>query len=432
VEPLRLIHFADLHLGVEAGGRPNPESGLNQRIHDVLGRLDDLCEAAERDAVHAVLFCGDAFKHQHPTPTLQSLFAQRIRRLAGGGVAVFLLVGNHDLPRMASLSHPFSIYDALQVEGVTVGDRASVYRLPLRPGAPAPFLQIAALPHFSRHQVLARLGAADGDPEQRIQQAIGARVAELHAEVDASLPAVFCGHCHVDKAVVSEGQRMFGVSEVQLPMSTLVAAPSLPYYALGHLHAMQVLAREPWVAYSGSLERVDFSEGEKVKVPSDGAVERSKAEEKGFFRVDLAPDNGSWTMHGEPRFESVEARRFVTLRAGQLASDDPATDLATRVGRARDAGVELGDAFLRVTASIDGADRARLGPRVLRDLVPEAYDTQLAVDTAVDAGRVRDPRFARRMGEAEALERYLESREDWSDDRDALLRMGRELIAETT
>ena len=44
---LRVIHFADLHLGVEAGGRPNPETGLNQRIHDVCDRLDELCRVAE-------------------------------------------------------------------------------------------------------------------------------------------------------------------------------------------------------------------------------------------------------------------------------------------------------------------------------------------------------------------------------------------------
>ena len=105
---LRVIHFADLHLGVEAGGRPNPDTGLNQRIHDVCDRLDELCAVAEEEEVDAVLFAGDAFKNQHPSPTLQNLFAKRVRRLARSGAAVFLLVGNHDLPRSAGLAHPFS------------------------------------------------------------------------------------------------------------------------------------------------------------------------------------------------------------------------------------------------------------------------------------------------------------------------------------
>lgn len=429
MDPVRLIHFADLHLGVEAGGRPDPATGLNRRIQDVLDRLDELCDVAEAEAVHAVVFAGDAFKHQHPTPTLQSLFASRIRRLARGGVAVFLLVGNHDLPRMASLAHPFSIYDALQVEGVTVGDRANVYRLPLREGAPVPALQVAALPHFSRHQALARLGGDADDPEERIARLVAERVGALHRDVDAALPAVFCGHCHVDKAVVSEGQRMFGASEVQLPMSSLVGAPALPYYALGHLHSPQVLSRDPWVAYSGSLERVDFSEGEKVTV-SGARVERSKAESKGFVRVDLRLDDGRWTLDAEPRFQTVDARRFVTVRVGELGSDDPQGDLAAKIDAARAAGVEFDDAFVRVTGTVDPSDRARLGPRTLRALVTEAYDAQLVLGAAAPE-RVRDPRFAKPMGEADALAAYVGSREDWADDADALVRLGRELIAET-
>jgi hypothetical protein len=62
-------------------------------------------------------------------------------------------------------------------------------------------------------------------------------------------------------------------------------------------------------------------------------------------------------------------------------------------------------------------------------MVPEAYDVRLAIDTA-QASMVRDPRFARRMTETEAFERYLETRDDWSDDRAELLRAGRELIEE--
>src|SRR5205807_8431281 len=121
------------------------EDVLNQPVHDVFDHLDELCRVAEDDEDDAILFAGDAFKNQHPSPTLQSLFAKRIRRLARSGAAVFLLVGNHDLPRSAGLAHPFSIYEALETENVVVGDRAQIYSLRLGAGAPAPVLQVAAL-----------------------------------------------------------------------------------------------------------------------------------------------------------------------------------------------------------------------------------------------------------------------------------------------
>lgn len=431
MDAVRLIHFADLHLGVESGGRPDPETGLNQRIRDVCDRLDELCAVAEEEGVHAVLFAGDAFKHQHPTPTLQRLFAERMRRLVRADVRVFLLVGNHDLPKMAALSHPFSIYDALEIPEVLVGDRARIYRLPLPEGAPASELQIGALPHFSRHQVLARLPEGTDDPDAVIQEQLAATVRGLGDDLDPSAPGVFCGHCHVNQAEVGRAQALFGIADVEVSLSTLGSA--FPYYALGHVHRRQVLSREPFVAYSGSLERVDFGEGAVVDVEADGDPKPARtADEKGFYLLDLVPGEEGWRLAEEPRFRPVRARPFVTVRVGRVESSEPNRTITDRVERVRRSGVDLSGAFVKVACAVDAADRVRVRRREVREAVPEAYDVRIAVETVTEEIAVRDPRFARRMGEVEALERYLETREDWAEDREALLELGRELIAEAT
>ncbi len=427
---LRVIHFADLHLGVESGGRANPTTGLNQRIHDVCDRLDEVCACVESEDVHLVVFAGDAFKHQHPTPTLQRLFAQRIRRIARSGARVFLLVGNHDLPKMAALAHPFSIYDALEVEGVVIGDRAGVYRLPLTAGAPAPEIQVAALPHFSRQHVLAKLPDGVDDPDAWIGRRLEETVRVLGRDVDPALPVLFAGHCHVNQAQLSTAQALFGISEIEVSLSTLTSGQPFPYYALGHVHRRQVLSDDPFVAYSGSLERVDFGEGSVVKVDGDGRTERREAEAKGFYRFDLVSgDDGAWRLDAPPEFRAVNARPFVTIRVGSVSGSDPMAELLERVETARRTGCDLQDAFVKVTAEVDAADRARLTHRAAREAVPEAYDVRLSVEVRGETP-VRDPRFAKRMGEREALERYLETREDWSDDRDDLLHLGAALIEE--
>jgi exonuclease SbcD len=424
VDELRLLHFADLHLGVETNGRPNTSTGLNQRIHDVCDRLDEVCAIVEEERVHAVLFAGDAFMHPRPSPTLQKLFAERIRRLVDGGAAVFLLVGNHDLPKMAGVAHPHSIYTALDVEGVVVGDRAQIYSLPIDDLA----LQVAALPHFSRAQVASHL--PDGaDAAKLIEEQVTERVRALGREIDPALPAVFAGHCHVNKAEIGAGQTLFNVSDVEVSLSTLTTDQPFPYFALGHVHRRQILDESPFVAYSGSLERVDFGEGDEIDVSKTRAVSQTEAEPKGFFRFDLVHDRDQWRLAESPRFHHVDARRFVTIRAGRLEAEDPSADLSRRLTRARDAGLQVTDAFVRVVATVDATDRRRVTLATVRGLLPEAYDVRLALEVS-DGAVVRDPRFATRMSELEALERYLETREDWADDHDELLRAGRELIAE--
>lgn len=422
MDSVRLLHFADLHLGVQSGGRLDPATGLNQRIVDVCDRLDEVCAVAETEGIHAVLFAGDAFNNQHPNPTLQSLFASRVKRLARSGAGVFLLIGNHDLPKMASLAHPFSIYEALEVEGVVVGDRASVYRLPLREGSPASHLQVAALPHFSSQQVIARYG-----PDVDIDEQVARTVRQLGSEVDPALPSVFVGHCHVNQAEVGEGQTFFGVSDIEILLSTLTSGQPFPYYALGHIHKRQVLAEEPFVAYPGSLERVDYGEGEKIDVSVDGNIKRSDPEDKGFYTVELA--GTGWKLAGAPEFRTVAARRFVTLRLGDLAVADPVEDVARRVAALREAGIVLANAFVRVRGSISAADRGRINIANVRAIVPEAYEVSLALETDQDV-LVRDPRFATVMSEVEALDRYLETRADWAEDAKELRALGRELIAE--
>src|SRR4030042_409129 len=95
---MKILHFADLHLGVENYGRLDPATGHSSRLNDFLSALDQVIDYALENRVDLVLFCGDAYKTREPSQTQQREFARRINRLSTSGVPVFLLVGNHDLP----------------------------------------------------------------------------------------------------------------------------------------------------------------------------------------------------------------------------------------------------------------------------------------------------------------------------------------------
>jgi len=100
-DPIRVLHFADLHVGMENYGKLDPQTGVSSRIGDFLARLDNIVDYALQHEADLVIFAGDAFKTRDPEPTQQREFARRIKRLADR-VPVFMLVGNHDIPGTAA------------------------------------------------------------------------------------------------------------------------------------------------------------------------------------------------------------------------------------------------------------------------------------------------------------------------------------------
>src|SRR3979411_1239554 len=98
---LKIAHLSDTHIGMENYGRINPETGLNQRLHDFLNSLDQAIDGAIEAQVDLVVFAGDIYKTRDPTPTHQREFARRIHRLSLAGIRTMILAGNHDLPPSA-------------------------------------------------------------------------------------------------------------------------------------------------------------------------------------------------------------------------------------------------------------------------------------------------------------------------------------------
>ncbi|GAI05275.1 unnamed protein product, partial [marine sediment metagenome] len=43
---MKILHFADLHLGVESYGRIDPTTGLSSRLNDFLSALDQVVDYA--------------------------------------------------------------------------------------------------------------------------------------------------------------------------------------------------------------------------------------------------------------------------------------------------------------------------------------------------------------------------------------------------
>ena len=148
---MRILHLADVHIGVENYGRVDPDTGLSTRLMDFLHTFDQAVDFAIDNRVDLFLFCGDAYKNRDPSQTHQREFARRVARLSAEGISTFLLIGNHDTPHVFGKATSLEIFKTLEVPNVTIGSGLRTYRVETRSGP----LQVLAVPWIRRSVLLA-------------------------------------------------------------------------------------------------------------------------------------------------------------------------------------------------------------------------------------------------------------------------------------
>lgn len=405
-EPIRVLHFADIHVGMENYGKTDPETGLSSRVLDFLRRLDEMIQFAAKHDVDLVIFAGDAFKTRTPNPTYQREFAFRIMDLAELAHVV-LLTGNHDLPPNPSRANSVEIFGTLRVDNVTVITDYSLHEISTKRGTVA----VGAAPYPMRATLLQgdtvdSLSIADVDAN--MEDVLATKLEELATEADTkAMPRLLTGHFTVSGAVVgSERQIMLG-RDVAVSLSSL-ADSRWDYVALGHIHKHQNLTANrsdsPPVVYSGSMERIDFGE---------------EGDPKGFCWVELSRERTTW------KFVPVKARPFVTLRKDLRQSDTPTQDLLDHL---RD--YHLKSAIVRVLVQLTEENLALFNEAEVRRALQEAdcFSVAAIYKDIEQPARMRLGGSPEGLTPLELLERYLLSKEVSAERRERLLQTAEALI----
>ncbi|MDP3974317.1 MAG: exonuclease SbcCD subunit D [Candidatus Daviesbacteria bacterium] len=277
---MKLLHFSDIHIGMENYAKLDPETGLSTRLLDFFNTFDFIVEKAFEEDVDAVVFAGDAYKARDPNPTQQRGFGERIKKLAKK-IPVVLVVGNHDTPNAEGKANTLDIYSALEIENVYVSRKVELLNIPTKSG----ILQIVTLPWLHKNDY----------------KSVGDKLALLYNKIEKSSPAIFLSHCEVEGASYGSEKGLAISNDVTIPLP-LIQNKKLSYGALGHIHKHQVLSQNPLIVYSGSPQRIDFGE---------------EKEEKGICLVDI-PQKGFASF----QFIPTNARQFLTITV-DLKSNDP-------------------------------------------------------------------------------------------------------------
>lgn len=410
---IRVLHIADIHIGMENYGRTDAQTGLNQRVMDFLRRLSDAVDYALDHEIDIVIFAGDAYKTRDPNPTFQREFARRMKRLSDAGIPVVMLVGNHDLPAVAQRATSISIFSTLEVPNTVVGDREKLWQLTCRRGQP---VQVATVPYPLKSGLLAdeeSRGKSIAEVDALMQQALAENIRALAAEArqQPDVPAVLTGHFSVQEASQGSERNIMIGRDVAVARSVL-ADPAWDYVALGHIHKHQSLNGDahPPVIYSGSIERIDFGEEREPKGWVVATIERGRADWRYV------------THYRRP------ARPFVTIAVDVRGEEGDPTPAVLAAIAQRD----LADAVVRVSLRLRAEQETLLQEReVLAALNRAAYyvagigkDVERADRQRLGAVSVES------LAPLELLARYFEVKSTPAARAERLLQMAEEVMAE--
>ena len=384
--PIRLLHFADLHLGLERFGARMGAAGLSARAQDTLRSLDELIADARAQPPDLILFGGDAFKSPQPEPTLQRAFAERVLALAKIAPLV-LLVGRHDAPQQAERASSLAIFATLAVPRVLVAADSAIHHIDTARGP----LTLATAPYdFRRADSAANIQALAREAEQ------------------GNAPRVLLAHLILAEA---QGGDEDSLDDATLPLAE-IAAPCWDYVALGGVHRHQQLgeANVAPIVYPGSLERLDFSAAD---------------EEKGYIRAEIQRGKADW------RFRPVAARRFLRLTADLREASEPLTAFRDAIAEQ-----EVSGAIVRAELRLTREQDAALPERALRQLLRVAGAEHVAASQRELSGPIAARLTESDGGPADLLTRYLELRGETrgkafsAEERDALMAAARDIWAD--
>ena len=233
----RFLHAADLHLG-------SPFLGLAQKDGEVASRFakasraafEDLVTKALEEGVSFVVIAGDVFDGEWKDASIGLFFNRQLARLSNRGVPTFLVRGNHDAESVVtkSLTWPENVFEFST-------RRPEIHRVE--------DLRVALHGRGFPHREVVENYAVDY-PEP---VAGWFNIGVLHTACGRT------GHENYAPCTVAD-----------------LAARGYDYWALGHIHAFEIVSRDPWTVYPGNLQGRSIREcGERGAViveVTDGAI----------------------------------------------------------------------------------------------------------------------------------------------------------------
>jgi DNA repair protein SbcD/Mre11 len=315
----RFFHAADLHVDSPLRGLDRYEGAPVERLRGATRRaLENLVTACIEERVAFLLLAGDVFDGAWKDYSTGLFFCTQMTRLREAGIAVVLVRGNHDAQS-----------DVVKALRLPENVKELSWKKPDTFGVPGTNVVVHG-------QSFAKRVTSDDLASRYPDRTAGAlNIGLLHTSVDGR-----------------EGHEPYAPTSI-----ATMRAKGYDYWALGHVHAREVLSEDPWVVFPGNLQ--------------------------GRHARETGAKGASLVTIGAGHVASVEHRSFDVVRWERIVADvSDASDPLDAVDRIRAAlASEVASASERILAArvvVTGATRANAAIR--RD--PERFASELRAAAA--------------------------------------------------
>jgi exonuclease SbcD len=292
---MRFLHCADIHLDSPLRGLERYEGAPVEEVRGATRRaFENMVQLALRERVDFVVIAGDLFDGDWPDFNTGLFFAKGMAQLGESGIAAYVLRGNHDAASKLTRSLPLP---------------KNVHLFPDR--APKTFTDD-------------NLGLAIHGQSF----ATAAVIEDLAAGYPGAVPGCFnVGVLHTS-LTGRPGHDSYAPTTGQV-----LRAKGYDYWALGHVHAREIVSRDPWVVYPGNIQgrhiREQGLKGCELVTVEDGNVSTEQVALDVLRWSELAID-----ATGMPDLDALFDRVSTAVRSGLAQADGRIVGLRIRVGGA--------------------------------------------------------------------------------------------------
>jgi DNA repair exonuclease SbcCD nuclease subunit len=252
---LKFIHTADIHLDSPLKGLEAHEDAPVEEIRGATRRaFDNLIDWAIEEKVDFVLIAGDLYDGDWKDYNTGLFFVSRMGRLAGAGIRVFIVSGNHDAASQITKAMPLpdnvTLFSPKQPKSVKLDD-----------------LGVVIHGQSYSHRAVTKNLAAQYPKNDAAYFNIGL----LHTSLTGR-----AGHEEYAPCTIDE-----------------LSSKGYDYWALGHIHKREIVSKDPLIVFCGNIQGRHIKEtgkkGATLVVVEDGHITELIEHELDVLRWAICP-----------------------------------------------------------------------------------------------------------------------------------------------
>ena len=368
---MKIITFADAHIGISTYSTIDPKTNLNTRVLDSLNGIDQIINYAEENNIKYILFAGDMFKNALPSPTLVREINKRIKASAEKGIKWIIQDGNHDVSPLETAKSALDPLSTLKVENVEHTRFEKTYMIDNN-------IRVLVLPTYTTQE----------------------EVENILSKYNDNIKTIVMGHFTSLNAKLNDW--LIASNEDAIDIK-IFQKPNILAVVLGHLHKHQILNTNPLSYYCSSTIRTDFNE---------------EHDKKGFVVLDV--DNNYNVSY---IFKEIKTQEFLSVKMDLVGEDDAQANVMAYLNHIKK---DLIDKVVRVQLTLDKENNID-DNEILEFLKNNNVSYIANISKIFDREQlIRNKDINEQITEEEALREYFKD----NSDKDEIIKLGLSIINE--